>query len=117
MTDSDVTLDQTRVLHRQGRLAEAAAGYRAVVAREPGNAEALHLLGLVTAALGLCDRAASNDDRPSVQEAARALLGARSADLGWDRRKDDGERIPTLRALLLSCLGTIGADPAVRASS
>jgi puromycin-sensitive aminopeptidase len=78
---------------------------------EPG------IFSLVTAALGLCDRAASNDDRPSVQEAARALLGARSADLGWDRRKDDGERIPTLRALLLSCLGTIGADPAVRAEA
>ena len=47
---------------------------------EPG------IFSLVAAALGLCDRAASNDDRPTVQEAARSLLGPRSADLGWDRR-------------------------------
>jgi tetratricopeptide (TPR) repeat protein len=34
-------------LHRAGRLAEAAAGYEAVLAREPDDAEALHLLGVV----------------------------------------------------------------------
>lgn len=32
--------------HRNGRLAEAEAGYRRLLAQEPGNANALHLLGL-----------------------------------------------------------------------
>ncbi len=52
MTDRHATLDQARAHHSQGRLAEAAAGYREVLAREPGNADALHLLGIATAALG-----------------------------------------------------------------
>ena len=41
----------------------------------------------------------------------------RSARLGWDRRDGEGERIPTIRALVLGSLGTIGADPAVRAEA
>ena len=33
--------------HQAGQLAEARAGLEAVLARDPGNADALHLLGLV----------------------------------------------------------------------
>ncbi len=38
---------QGLALHQAGRLAEAAACYRRVLEREPGHADAMHLLGLV----------------------------------------------------------------------
>jgi tetratricopeptide (TPR) repeat protein len=38
--------------HRAGQLAQAEAGYRAVLRIEPGNPNALHLLGVVAAAAG-----------------------------------------------------------------
>jgi tetratricopeptide (TPR) repeat protein len=38
--------------HRSGRVAEAAAGYRAVLARSPGQVDALNLLGVVAAGQG-----------------------------------------------------------------
>ena len=40
-------LNQALLLHRQGQLKEAAALYRNVLARDPKNAEALHLLGVL----------------------------------------------------------------------
>src|ERR1700722_15233513 len=44
--------------HRAGRLKEAEADYRRVLAAEPGHADSLHLLGLVAAQLGRGDLAA-----------------------------------------------------------
>ncbi len=38
--------------HRQGNIPVAEAGYRQVLMREPGNVDALHLLGLITAQRG-----------------------------------------------------------------
>ena len=70
---------------------------------------------VVNAALGLFDRVVAAADRPVVAAAARALLGAAATDLGWEPRPGEGERVPTLRSLLLSSLGTVGADPDVRA--
>jgi puromycin-sensitive aminopeptidase len=72
---------------------------------------------IVAGALGLCDRVVGADDRPSLEGAVRALLGPRAADLGWDAEAGEGERVPTLRSLLLAGLGTIGADPQVRAEA
>jgi puromycin-sensitive aminopeptidase len=69
---------------------------------------------VVTGALGLCDRVVPDAMRPQVQAAARTILGSRAAALGWDPRPGEGERVPTLRSLLLGALGTVGADPAVR---
>ncbi|MDO9357399.1 MAG: tetratricopeptide repeat protein [Polaromonas sp.] len=40
-------LTQALALHQQGRLAEAAAGYRAVLATQAAQADALHLLGVI----------------------------------------------------------------------
>jgi len=51
MTSSG-TLERALNLHRQGRLSEAASSYREVLAKEPRHAEAMHLLGLVMAAMG-----------------------------------------------------------------
>ena len=43
---------KARALHKQGRLADAAALYREVLSAQPDNADALHYLGLVVATLG-----------------------------------------------------------------
>ena len=43
--------------HQAGRLAEAEQSYCQVVARDPGNADALHLLGVVTHQKGFPDLA------------------------------------------------------------
>ena len=75
---------------------------------EPG------IYSIVTGALGLCDRVVTDDDRPALERAVQALLGQRAADLGWEPVAGEGERVPTLRSLLLAGLGTIGADPQIR---
>jgi tetratricopeptide (TPR) repeat protein len=46
------TLQNALALHGQGRLAEAARVYEAIIAREPNNAEARHYLGVLLAAAG-----------------------------------------------------------------
>jgi puromycin-sensitive aminopeptidase len=78
---------------------------------EPG------IFTVVAGALGLCDRVAAEGDRGAVEDATQALLGPRAADLGWEHRPGEGERVPTLRALLLAALGTVGADPGVQAEA
>ncbi len=82
-----------------------------------GDKEEPETYHVVVSALRLCDRIAGDADRPAVEAAARTLLGPRAAALGWDPRPDEGERTPTLRALLLETLGTTGATPAVRAEA
>jgi puromycin-sensitive aminopeptidase len=72
---------------------------------------------VVAGALGLCNRIVGDAGRPGLAAATRALLGPRFAALGFDARPDDDERTPTLRGLLIRALGTVGADPAVRAEA
>jgi protein O-GlcNAc transferase len=50
-------LDDAMAYHRAGNLAAAAAGYDAVLAQDPANFDALHLLGLITLQSGDPDRA------------------------------------------------------------
>jgi puromycin-sensitive aminopeptidase len=69
---------------------------------------------VILEAVGMADRVIPDTDRPVLQGAIRALFGPLAAELGWDPRPDDSERIPSLRASLLRVLGTIGAEPAVR---
>jgi tetratricopeptide (TPR) repeat protein len=52
MTPTSATLAQAHTLHQQGRLTEAVSLYRQVLAREPLNGDALHLMGLALVALG-----------------------------------------------------------------
>ncbi len=68
----------------------------------------------VAGALGLCDRVITEADRPALAGAARALLGPRAAVLGWEPHRGEGERTPSLRALLVSTLGTLGEDEATQ---
>jgi len=50
--DAAALLSQGRTLHAQGRLNEAFTRYQAVLAAEPENAEALHLMGVAYLGLG-----------------------------------------------------------------
>ena len=79
---TQITVDQAieRALgyHRAGRLAEAATLYRQVLSQVPGHAEALHLLGVLTAqtgpiaeAIDLIGRAIARD--PTVAEFHNSL--------------------------------------------
>ena len=70
---------------------------------------------VVLGALDLLDRVLPEDDRPRLQAFVRALAGPLFAELGWRPGQDEPERRGLLRATLLRALGTIGADPEVRA--
>ncbi|MBI1776503.1 MAG: tetratricopeptide repeat protein [Proteobacteria bacterium] len=64
--------------HRSGRLAEAAAGYQAVLAQSPEHVDALHLLGQIARDQGLLDAASHLIGRaverdPSFAEAQNSL--------------------------------------------
>ncbi len=78
---------------------------------DEGGSEPYHV---VASALRLCDRVATDGQRPAVGAAARTLLGPRAAAVGWDAGPDEGERTPKLRAVLLETLGTTGATGGVR---
>ena len=52
MTGNAARLAQALALQQQGHLAEAAALCRQVLAREPHNSDAMHLLGLAAATVG-----------------------------------------------------------------
>ncbi|MCP4248937.1 MAG: tetratricopeptide repeat protein, partial [bacterium] len=45
--------------HRAGRLAEAESLYKQILVLEPGNADSLHLLGVLASEAGHHERAAS----------------------------------------------------------
>lgn len=64
MPDITSLLNRAVALHRQGQLADSAALYEQIIAREPEHADALHLLGVIAGqqhdaarALALIDRA------------------------------------------------------------
>ncbi len=57
MADVDQRLQKALLLHRQGSVAEAAAIYRKILAKDSNNVRALHYLGAIEAAFGNIDRA------------------------------------------------------------
>ena len=52
MRNTNPALAQAYALDRQGRLAEAIAAYQKLLATEPSNSDALHLLGIAMARTG-----------------------------------------------------------------
>ena len=97
------------VLSGQAELGELLA-----LAARLGDDEEPETYHATISALRLCDRIADDADRPEVEAAAQDLLGPRAAALGWDPREGEGERVPTLRALLVETLGTTGGTQEVR---
>ncbi|HEY0421473.1 MAG TPA: tetratricopeptide repeat-containing glycosyltransferase family protein [Acetobacteraceae bacterium] len=80
MSDVLDHLADALALQRQGRLAEAEAGYRAVLSAEPEQAIALHLLGLLTLQAGRAVEAAA-----LLREAARLRPGDADTSLALAR--------------------------------
>ena len=68
----------------------------------------------VASAFVLTHRVAEPEHRPPLQDAVDAVVGPIQSHLGFDARPDDGERTPSLRALAINLMGTVGADAAVR---
>jgi len=71
----------------------------------------------LASALTLSSRIAAESDRGELQAAVAGMLGPQFRHLGFDAVAGEGERTPTLRSLAISVLGTIGADPEVRAEA
>ena len=68
-------------------------------------------------ALGLCNRIAAEDDRAALRRGRGGAGRPAFGHLGFDATAGEGERTPTLRALAINLLGTVGADDAVRAEA
>ena len=71
----------------------------------------------VGSAFVLTHRVARPEDEAALRAAVAAVVGPIQRHLGFDARPDDGERTPSLRALSINLMGTVGADAAVRAEA
>ncbi len=71
----------------------------------------------VGSAFMLTHRVAFPQDRPALREAVAAVVGPVHRYLGFTARPGEAERTPTLRALAINLMGTVGADEAVRAEA
>ncbi|HEY2213952.1 MAG TPA: M1 family metallopeptidase [Acidimicrobiales bacterium] len=71
----------------------------------------------VFSALMLINRIVAESERHDFQAAVTALFGPKYAQLGFETQPGEGERTPTLRSLAINAMGTVGADPEVRAEA
>lgn len=84
------TLEAGLAHHRAGRLAEAKSIYEAALAADPGNAEGLHLMGVLTLQSGSPQEALAFLDRAVAADGSVAKYhGNRAAALAALGRKDD----------------------------
>ncbi len=65
----------------------------------------------------LTRRIASPAHQAALHEAVAALIGPTHRRLGFDATPGENDRTPTLRALAINLLGTVGADPDVLAEA
>jgi puromycin-sensitive aminopeptidase len=67
--------------------------------------------------LGLLDLIVSDAQRPAVAAFVRRIVSPTFARLGWDPAAGESERTAIARGRLLAALGTLGADPDIRAEA
>ena len=65
----------------------------------------------------LCNRIALPEHDDALHQAVAALIGPTYRHLGFDATPGESERTPSLRALAINLMGTVGADAAVRAEA
>ncbi|HET9443749.1 MAG TPA: M1 family metallopeptidase [Acidimicrobiales bacterium] len=68
----------------------------------------------VTSPVAHFERALPPDQRDGLRAFVRRLVRPAFDRVGWTAQPDEGETVPTLRALLLGELGGRGADPEIR---
>jgi puromycin-sensitive aminopeptidase len=71
----------------------------------------------VGSALVLANRIALGEHDDAVHGAVAALLGPTYRHLGFDALPGEDDRTPSLRSLAINLMGTVGADPEVRAEA
>ncbi|HEX4434204.1 MAG TPA: M1 family aminopeptidase [Acidimicrobiales bacterium] len=71
----------------------------------------------VGAALVLTKRIALEEQEGALRQAVAALIGPTHRRLGFDAVPGESDRTPTLRALAINLMGTVGADADVRAEA
>jgi len=71
----------------------------------------------VASALSLTNRIVAEADREALRKTIGALFGPIHGLLGFDAQEGEAARTPTLRAMAISMLGDIGADPGVQAEA
>jgi puromycin-sensitive aminopeptidase len=88
-----------------------------VLAARLGNESEPAAWSPVASALALTERITPAADDGDLHQAVRALIGPTHRHLGFDATPGENDRTPTLRALAINLLGTVGADPEVRAEA
>ena len=68
-------------------------------------------------ALVLTNRIAPPEHKDSLHEAVAALIGPIHRHLGFDASPGESDRTPSLHALAINLMGTVGADEGVRAEA
>ena len=100
----DALLQRAMALHRQGRLADAQAGYEAILQRDPAHFDSLHLLGVVAQQGGRAARALQ-----LIDQALRARPDVAAAHNNRGLALADLQRLPEA---LQSCERALQLQPA-----
>jgi len=69
----------------------------------------------ISSVLGALDRVLDGDGRTAFQSYVRALVGPALAHFGWEPADGESELSRQARQTVMTLLGTVGADPEVRA--
>jgi puromycin-sensitive aminopeptidase len=84
------------------------------IARGLGDHDEPTPWGTVATAFDFVYRALRDDQRGGFIEIVHEVFGPQFDRLGWDERESDSELTPPLRSIVISTLGTIGADKSVQ---
>lgn len=87
------------------------------LARRLGTETHPDLWAVAASALGMLERVAGDDERDALADLVREVAGPAWDRLGWQRRPGEPASESRARATLLRLLGTVGADPALRAGA
>ena len=82
-----------------------------------GNLDEPTPWGTLAGAVGYIDRALPTEQLPRFAAKVREIFEPQFERLGWDAQSGDSELTPQLRALVLSTLGTTGANASIQAEA